>query len=57
MILQFREEEMGLEKALITCDDDNAVIRKNGGVLENKVINHIDRDVVTTRRYWIALKK
>ena len=59
MVLQFCKEEMGMEKVLITCDDDNIgsikVIQKNGGVLENKVINHIDRGVVTTRRYWIAL--
>ncbi len=35
--------ELGLEKALITCDDDNygsiKVIENNGGILENKVIN------------------
>jgi len=58
MALQFCKEEMGLGKVLITCDDDNIgsikVIENNGGVLENKVINHIERDVVTIRRYWIV---
>jgi len=59
MVLQFCKEEMGLEKVLITCDDDNIgsirVIQKNGGVLENKVINYLQRGIVNTRRYWIAL--
>ena len=57
MALQFCKEEMGLDKVLITCDDDNIgsikVIENNGGILENKVINPLDRGVVTTRRYWI----
>lgn len=48
-------KEKGVDKVLITCNDDNIgsarVIEKNGGVLEN---------VLTTtsgayRRYWIAV--
>lgn len=50
------------DKVLITCDDDNIgsakVIEKNGGVLENKVINlDDDGEEVLTRRYWIDLTK
>ena len=59
--------KLGLEKAeeliidkkiLITCDDDNIgsfkIIEKNGGVLENKVINTIGDETFLTRRYWIT---
>ena len=58
--------KLGLEKAkdlildnriLITCDDDNIgsfkIIEKNGGVLENKVINTDEDETFLTRRYWI----
>jgi len=59
LALPFCREELELTRVLITCDDDNyasaRVIEKNGGVLENKVVNHLDRGTVTTRRYWIAL--
>lgn len=59
MALAYCREELHLEKVLITCDDDNyasaCVIEKNGGVLENKVINHLERGTVTTRRYYITL--
>lgn len=45
----------GLEKVLITCDDDNEGSSKTivacGGVLENKQMN----DNTLTRRYWIEL--
>ena len=50
---------MNMEKVLITCDDENSasarVIEKNGGILENKVLNCTDRGMVLTRRYWITL--
>ena len=50
---------MNMEKVLITCDDENTasarVIEKNGGILENKVLNCTDRGMVLTRRYWITL--
>ncbi|MBE5902044.1 MAG: GNAT family N-acetyltransferase [Lachnospiraceae bacterium] len=59
MALAYCRDELKLDKVLITCDDDNyasaAVIEKNGGVMENKVINHLDRGTVTTRRYYISL--
>ncbi len=46
--------DMGLERVLITCDDDNIgsikIIEANGGVLENKMDN--GRRVLT-RRYWV----
>ena len=58
--------KLGLEKTkelikednvLITCDDDNIgsykIIEKNGGVLENKVINTDEDETFLTRRYWI----
>ncbi|MCK8061610.1 MULTISPECIES: GNAT family N-acetyltransferase [unclassified Fusibacter] len=47
--------EMGYEKVLITCDDDNLgsarTIENNGGVLEDKPVF----EGVLTRRYWINL--
>lgn len=56
MTLRFCKDELGLCRVLITCDDDNAgsakVIKSNGGVLENKVENYLDRGAVVTRRYW-----
>ena len=59
MALPYCKEELKLERVLITCDDDNyasaTVIERNGGELENKVINHLDRGTVTTRRYYISL--
>ena len=46
--------QMGLERVMITCDDDNIgsykIIEANGGVLLDKVDN--GRPVLT-RRYWI----
>ncbi len=48
-------KDHNIEKALITCHDDNAasarVIEKNGGVLENTV----DKDGAQIRRYWVVL--
>jgi len=49
-------KDLGINKILITCNDDNIasakIIEKNGGVLENK----IDHEGVIKRRYWITLK-
>lgn len=46
---------VGIQKALLTCDDDNIpsfrVIEAHGGVLENKVID----EGALKRRYWIDL--
>ncbi|MPM89903.1 hypothetical protein SDC9_137018 [bioreactor metagenome] len=48
-------KELGINKALITCDKDNLgsarTIMKNGGVLENEVAEG-ER---ITQRYWIEL--
>jgi predicted acetyltransferase len=48
---------LGVEMALLTCDDDNyasaRVIESQGGVLENKVV--FERTL--KRRYWIALNQ
>lgn len=48
----------GIERALVTCNDDNAasaaVIRKNGGVLENCEWDEEDQHM--TERYWIENK-
>lgn len=48
-------KELGINKALITCDKNNAgsakTIINNGGVLENEVIE----DGEITQRYWIEL--
>ncbi|MEY4452241.1 MAG: hypothetical protein RLZZ380_1362 [Actinomycetota bacterium] len=45
--------DLGLERILITCNDDNIgsikVIEKHGGVLENRV----DENGRLLRRYWI----
>lgn len=50
-----KAKEIGLEKALITCDDSNTasikIIEKNGGKLQDK--NMVEEKLV--RRYWINL--
>ena len=59
MALPYCREELHLEKVLITCDDDNIgsrkIIENNGGILEDKIINQLDRGTILTRRYWIPL--
>lgn len=46
---------MGTDRILITCDDDNlasaAVIERNGGVLESRIVSERSGEVM--RRYWI----
>lgn len=50
-------KNLGLDKVLITCTDDNiasaGVIENNGGVLEDKRVD--PGDMKLTRRYWITL--
>src|SRR6185369_10360943 len=50
-------KSLGLDKVLVTCDDDNngsaKIIEKNGRILENK----IEDEGRLKRRYWIELKK
>jgi predicted acetyltransferase len=53
--LKVARERLGIERVLVTCDDDNVgsirTIEKNGGVLENVVT---DPDLPKPkRRYWI----
>jgi predicted acetyltransferase len=55
--LSIARERCGIDRVLVTCDDDNVgsirTIEKNGGVLENIVMGP---DVEKPkRRYWIAL--
>ena len=49
-------KKLGIEKVLVSCDDDNIgsikVIEKNGGILENKIVD--ERKL--KRRYWIENK-
>ena len=56
-----KARKMGLDKVLITCDDDNlgssGVIENNGGVLENIIENIIDGKKIHTKRYWITLQE
>ena len=53
--LRIAYEDLGIDRVLVTCDDDNIgsirTIEKNGGVLEN-VVNGPDLDK-PRRRYWI----
>ena len=61
MALDYARDELGMERALITCDDDNVgsarVIEKNGGVLWDRLENRVDGRPITTRRYWIDIKR
>lgn len=54
-----KAKDIGIDKVLITCNDNNIgsirVIEKNGGILENKIQNIINNEEITTRRYWINL--
>jgi predicted acetyltransferase len=56
LALQIAHEELGIQRVLVTCDDDNIgsirTIEKNGGVLENIVV--IDGSSTPKRRYWIG---
>lgn len=51
-------KNLGLDKALVTCDKDNIgsakTIQKNGGVLWDEFVS--ERDGKLTQRYWINLK-
>ena len=49
--------EMGMAKILVSCHKENAAsaktILRNGGVLENEVVDQRNNEVV--QRYWITL--
>jgi predicted acetyltransferase len=53
--VRIARDRLGLERVLVTCDDDNIgsirVIQKNGGILEN-IVTGPDLDKPTCR-YWI----
>jgi predicted acetyltransferase len=57
--LLIARERLGLDRVLVTCDDDNAAsirtIENNGGVLEN-VVTGVDL-AKPKRRYWIAVRR
>jgi len=55
-----KAKEMGFEKVLLTCNDDNVgsirIIEGNGGVLEN-ILDGEKEGEKKKRRYWITIKK
>ena len=57
--LEYARDVLGLSKVLITCNDNNygsaRVIEKNGGILQDKIINKIEGVEKLSRRYWIEL--
>lgn len=59
MALNYSKKVIGLDKVLITCNDNNygsaRVIEKNGGLLQDRIVNNINGIDRITRRYWIEL--
>lgn len=57
LALRMAAEDLGLERALLTCADDNVgsirVIERNGGVLQDVIT--IEGRSGAFRRYWIRL--
>lgn len=57
--LIYAKEIIGLDKVLLTCNDDNyssqRIIEKNGGQLQDTITNTINGLPRQTRRYWIHL--
>ncbi len=58
--LEYACKTIKLDKVLITCNGNNIgsykIIEKNGGILQDKVINIINGNERLTRRYWIDCK-
>lgn len=56
-LLLEKAAELKIERALITCNEDNAassrVIEKNGGVYQDTIDNVIDNVPHRTKRYWV----
>lgn len=54
-----KAKQMGLNRVLITCNNDNyssaKVIENNNGHLENIIECVVDGKKILTRRYWIEL--
>ncbi len=52
-----KAKELGLERILVTCDEDNIasakIIERNGGVLKDRYQE--DEKAVPKRRYWTTL--
>lgn len=59
MALDYAHQSLDLHRVLVTCNDDNLasarIIEKNGGVLQDKIINVIEGEKRLTRRYWIDI--
>lgn len=59
LALKYAKDELGLDRILLTCNDDNyasiKVIENNNGLLQDKIQNTIENYTWTTRRYWIDL--
>ncbi|MCL1918043.1 MAG: GNAT family N-acetyltransferase [Peptococcaceae bacterium] len=57
--LLYAKENIGINKVLLTCGDNNfasaCIIERNVGVLQDTIINNIDGVERPTRRYWITL--
>ena len=55
LALDIARDRLGLDRVMISCDDDNIgsirTIERNGGILENVVVD--PRSRAPTRRYWI----
>ncbi len=55
--LEYCSHQLGLEKILITCADDNIaswkIIEQFGGLLENKIHDKEDNKLI--RRYWLKI--
>jgi len=55
LALDVARDQLGLDRVLISCDDDNVgsirTIERSGGVLDNVVVD--PRSGTVTRRYWI----
>lgn len=52
-----KAKEIGIQKALVTCDSDNIgsskIIRKNGGIFENEV--KLPETGKLVSRYWVEI--
>lgn len=60
MALEYARTRIGLRRCLITCNDDNyasaVVIEKNGGLLQDIIIERSGTKERKTRRYWVELQ-
>ncbi len=53
-----KAKELGLQRVLVTCDEDNIgskkIIEHNGGKFENAIV--MEGDTVKKLRYWIDIE-